>query len=92
MGLTDLYREFEKDNLDTINYLHIESGVMRGLIERFPGDDTIRQWCEYFIRLNGAEIENLMEDVLYDRRTAREIEELQRGRPGCFLSRNEACP
>ena len=55
--------------------LHIECGVMRSLIERFPGDNT-RQWAEYFIRLNGAEIEKLMEEVEYDRRTARELEGL----------------
>lgn len=76
VNLAELYREFEKDNLDTINYLHIECGVMRGLIERFPGDDIIRQLAEYFIRLNGYGIENLIGDIEYDRRTAREVEGL----------------
>ena len=72
--IAELYREFEKDNLDTINYLHIECGVMRSLIERFPGDNIMRQWAEYFIRLNGVEIENLVEEIRYDRRTTRELE------------------
>jgi len=76
VNLAKLYREFEKENLDTISSLHIESGVMRGLIERFPGDNTIKQWAEYFIRLNGAAIENLVGEIEYDRRTAREVEGL----------------
>ncbi|HLA04550.1 MAG TPA: hypothetical protein VJZ16_01075 [Syntrophales bacterium] len=76
VNIAKMYREFEKDNLDTINCLHIECGVMRSLIERFPGDNTRVQWAEYFIRLNGAEIEKLMEEVEYDRRTARELEGL----------------
>jgi len=76
VNIAAIYREVEQDNLDTINSLHIECGVMRTLIERFPGDNTIKQWSEYFIRLNGAEIENLMEDVEYDRKTAAELERL----------------
>ena len=39
VNIAEMYREFEKDNLDTINCLHIECGAMRSLIERFPGDN-----------------------------------------------------
>ena len=76
--LADLYRTFEQENLGYINDLHIEFGVMRTLMERFPDDDTIKQWAEYFIRLNGYEIESLMGEIEYDRQTAREIEGVQR--------------
>jgi hypothetical protein len=80
VNLSAMYEIFEKDYLEAISFRHIDNGVLRSLIERWPEDDVMKQWCEHFIRLNGAEIENLMEEVLYARNRAREFKALQRGR------------
>ncbi len=76
LNLVEIYREFEKEDLGTIKHLHTECGVMRILIERFPANDIIKQWAEYFIRVNSHLIENLVREVEYDRQTAREFEKL----------------
>ena len=74
-----LYLIMEKENMEHIGELHLDIGAMRTVLERFPNDDHIRQHAEYFIRLYLNLIENLTEEIEYDRTTAEEFERIQRG-------------
>lgn len=76
--VADLYQLFEAENMDCINELHQEIGLMKAIQETFPGNVSIEQWTDYFIRLNQVIIENFMEDVIHDRKTASELERIQR--------------
>lgn len=64
--------------MDCISELHQEIGLFKAVRETFPGNDSIEQWTDYFIRLNQVIIENFMEDVIHDRKTASELERIQR--------------
>jgi len=74
-----LYRIMEKENMEHVGELHLDIGAMRSVKERFPEDDQIQQMAEYFIRVDLNLIENLTEEVLYDRTTAEEFERIRRG-------------
>jgi len=76
--IADLYQLFEAENMDCISDLHQEIGVMKAIQETFPGNVSIEQWTDYFIRLNQVIIQNFMEDVIRDRKTASEFERIQR--------------
>jgi hypothetical protein len=76
--IAELYQEFEKRNLEYIAECHRTIGVMIRLRERFPDNDRIQQWARYFIGVEQAEIENLMEDIKNGRETAREFGKLRR--------------
>jgi len=78
-NISGLYRIMEKENMEHIGELHLDIGAMRAVLERFPDDDPIQQMAEYFIRADTNLIENLTEEVLYDRTTAEEFERIQRG-------------
>lgn len=69
-----LYQAFEKENLDTIAFLANDIGVMMKVRERFRGHQNIRDYCDYFIRIDQAEMEQLSEEIENDRRTLKEIE------------------
>jgi hypothetical protein len=71
----DIYEIIELDNLDYIRELHSEIGVFIGLKETFQ-DETIRQYSDYFIRINGATIEAIEEEIIENRATAQRLKEL----------------
>jgi len=81
VDLGELYKALELMDLEFIHDCHEENGTLRAYIEKCD-DEKRRQWAEHFIRTNNVEIENAMEDIDYDRRTATEIEELYRGISG----------
>ena len=72
--IADLYQLFETENMDYLNELHQEIGLYKAIRETFPENDSIEQWTDYFIRLNGAIIENVMEDIRRDRETTGKFE------------------
>ena len=74
-----LYRVMERENVEHIGDLHLDVGAMRAVIEKFPDDDQIQQMAEYFIRADMNFIENLTEEIEYDRTTAEEFERIRRG-------------
>jgi len=76
--VADLYQLFEAENMNCIAELHQEIGVMKAIQETFPGNISIEQWTDYFIRLNQIIIQNFMEDVVRDRKTASEFERIRR--------------
>jgi len=76
--MDDLYQTFEQENIEHINDLHREIGLMKSLIERFPDDKEIKQFSEYFIRIGLVEMEKLAKEVLYDRETTKEFSRVQR--------------
>lgn len=78
-NVAGLYRIMEKENTKHIGELHLDIGVMRAVLERFPDDDHIRQMAEYFIRVDMNLIENLTEEIEYGRTTAEEFERIRRG-------------
>jgi len=67
------YQALEKENLDTIAFLAGDVGCMIKIRERFRGNQSIRERCEYFIRINQADMEQTAEEIENDRRTAKEI-------------------
>jgi len=72
----ELYELLEEENIGFISEVHHEIGTFRAVKERFPHDNTLRQWCDYHIRCAMCEIEELTEEVQYDRKTARELARL----------------
>lgn len=89
--IPELYREFEKIDLQFIADCHADNGIMREFNEKCP-DSYQRQIIDHFIRVNNIEIENAMEDVAYDRRTAQEFEELYGGGQGDIEPGDEVEP
>ena len=71
--LNSLYQIFAQENLEYINDLYREIDLMESLKKRFLSDEEIKQYAEYFIRVNLAEIENLKDEILYDRKTIKEF-------------------
>ena len=71
--LNSLYQIFAQENLKYINDLYREIDLMESLKKRFLSDEEIKQYAEYFIRVNLAEIENLKDEILYDRKTIKEF-------------------
>ena len=76
--IAELYREFERENLSYINDLHREIGLMQSLTEQFPSDNEIKQFTEYFIRINLVEIEKLIQEVRDGRETSKEFSRIYR--------------
>lgn len=72
----ELYKLFEKENIGFISEAHRGIGTLRAVKERFADNDHILQWCDYFIRCALCEIDELMDEVNYDRETARELARL----------------
>jgi hypothetical protein len=68
-----LYQVFEKENLAQIAYLADDIGCMMKLREKFRGNQRIRELCEYFIRIEQADMEQISEEIENDRRTLKEI-------------------
>lgn len=75
-NISGLYRILEAENMEHIGELHLDIGTMRAVLERFHEDDQIRQYAEYFIRVDLNVIENLTEEIGYDRRTAADLERI----------------
>ena len=71
--LNSLYQIFAQENLKYIKDLYREIDLMESLKKRFLSDEEIKQYAEYFIRVNLAEIENLKDEILYDRKTIKEF-------------------
>jgi len=71
--LNSLYQIFAQENLEYINDLYREIDLMESLKKRFLSDEEIKQYVEYFIRVNLVEIENLKDEILYDRKTIKEF-------------------
>ena len=71
--LNSLYQIFAQENLEYINDLYREIDLMESLKKRFLNDEEIKQYAEYFIRVNLVEIENLKDEILYDRKTIKEF-------------------
>jgi len=71
--LNSLYQIFAQENLKYINDLYREIDLMESLKKRFLSDEEIKQYAEYFIRVNLVEIENLKDEILYDRKTIKEF-------------------
>jgi hypothetical protein len=64
----------EAQDMEHIGELHLDIGTMRAVLERFPSDDPIQQMAEYFIRVDMNMIENLTEEIQYERKQAEEFE------------------
>lgn len=73
------YRIMEKENVEHIGELHLDIGTMRAVLERFPDNDEIQQMAAYFIRADMNLIENLTEEIQYEREHAEEFEGIRRG-------------
>ena len=71
--LNSLYQIFAQENLEYINDLYREIDLMESLKKRFLSDEEIKQYAEYFIRVNLVETENLKDEILYDRKTIKEF-------------------
>jgi len=71
--LNSLYQIFAQENLEYINDLYREIDLMESLKKRFLNDEEIKQYAEYFIRVILVEIENLKDEILYDRKTIKEF-------------------
>ena len=71
--LNSLYQIFAQENLKYIKDLYREIDLMESLKKRFLSDEEIKQYAEYFIRVNLVEIENLKDEILYDRKTIKEF-------------------
>lgn len=78
-SVADLYRVMEAQDMAEIQELHRDIGVMRAVKERWPADDWIRQMTDVLIRTDIFIIENLTEDIHYERQQAEELDRLQRG-------------
>mgnify|MGYP003594471397 CR=1 FL=1 len=78
-SVADIYRVMEAQDLAEIQELHRDIGVMRAVKERWPADDWIRQMTDVLIRTDIFIIENLTEDIHYERQQAEELDRLQRG-------------
>ena len=78
-SVADLYRVMEAQDLAAIRELHQDIGVLRAVKERWPADDWIRQMTDVAIRTDVFIIENLNEDIHYERNRAEELERLRRG-------------
>jgi len=66
--ITDLYHEFERQDMDTLTFYGEDIAVMVRLRERFSSNRAICDFAEYFIRLDQAEIENIVKEIENDRR------------------------
>lgn len=77
-SLSDLYRAFEAADLDGIKELHLDIGVMRSVLEGMPSDEPTHQWLQYFIRVELNMIDNLIEEIQYERQQAEEFERVRR--------------
>jgi len=71
--LNSLYQIFAQENLKYIKDLYREIDLMESLKKRFLSDEEIKQYAEYFIRVNLVETENLKDEILYDRKTIKEF-------------------
>jgi len=71
-----LYRCMEAQDVEHIGELHLDIGVMRSIIERFPDNDQIRQMAKYFIRHDLNLIDNLIEEIEYEREQTEEFERI----------------
>jgi acyl-CoA reductase-like NAD-dependent aldehyde dehydrogenase len=71
--VADSYQEFEKENLDTIAFYASDIGILMKVRERFRGNQHICEFCEYFIRINKTDMEQISEEIENDRRTLKEI-------------------
>ena len=78
-SVADIYRVMETQDLVEIQELHRDIGVLRAVKERWPADDWIRQMTDVLIRTDIFIIENLTEDIHYERQQAEELDRLQRG-------------
>ena len=78
-NVADIYRMMEAQDLAEIRELHQDIGVLRAVKERWPADDWIRQMTDVAIRTDIFIIENLNEDIHYERNRAEELERLRRG-------------
>lgn len=71
-----VYQQIVRENLEWINEMYRENAVSKKIIEQFPNDNVLRQYCEYFIRDNNNVIEiECMRDIEHARR---QIDELKR--------------
>ena len=68
-----LYQAFEKENLDTLAFLAADVGCMMRIRERGRSNQRIRERCEYFIRIDQADMEEISEETENDRRTFKNI-------------------
>ena len=69
----EIYELLGMENIGFISDTHREIGALRAVKERFPGNNTIQQWCDYHIRCALCEIEELTDEVKHGRGTAREL-------------------
>ncbi len=75
-GTIELYREFENRNVEYITELGMGIGLMAKIKEEFKRDNRLRQLTEYFMRLYGAEMEELYGEIEYYRQTVKELQGL----------------
>ena len=71
--VAELYREFEKQDLETLKFLHDDIALFVRIREQFPDNRGLQDWAEYFIRLAQVEIENTVKEIEYDRRQIQEF-------------------
>jgi hypothetical protein len=88
-GVIELYQEFERRNIEYITELGFDIGLMAKINERVK-DGKTRQLTAYFIRLYGAEIEELYGEIEYYRKTTKEFQGLRGGGQGCNILRDES--
>lgn len=73
-NLSNLYRVMEAQDMEHIGELHLDIGTMRAVLERFPSDDPIQQMADYCIRVDVNMIENITEEIHYERKQVEEFE------------------
>ena len=74
--IIQLYKEYEKRNIEHIASLGAEIGLMVRLKEKFKSDERIQAYCHYFINLYTCEIEELYGEIEQYSEFAKELKEL----------------
>lgn len=74
--LEDMYLEMENTATKIIRYLGYEIGVMVRMQEKSRKNDTIRQYCRFYIDLDQAEIEDIYAEIEGYRARRKELQGL----------------
>ncbi|MDO9527764.1 MAG: hypothetical protein Q7J27_01245 [Syntrophales bacterium] len=85
----EMYEVMDAENLDHLRDVHQELGMLRSLKETFQ-DNKIGQYCDYFIRICGAEIESVVEEIQYGREAIKGFKGILRGRSSNIESGDDA--
>lgn len=64
----NVYEIFEGEDLDTLMFLNEEISFLVKLREKFIKNKDIKKKCEHLIIVNQVAVDDILEDIKYDRR------------------------